>query len=298
MLHRSNPPTQLSFISSESSHQRLQRTLGVRETGGPHEQIRSRPARLRFTRSCDILHSTLEEPLSLYKSLEPQKPHWSSTWRRYHLNDGIRVVDQDTAVISAKDTVQKTKKGLMRTSSGSVTYSNQHRLKVELDVLDLAQFLKEGVPGGAHEWTCAKLERFFRERTGRIGSWAHYDVGFIPFCLLFPKTFELFGPGNGNIRLTRKVSSTVIDNIEDVLVRLARGRETGTIDKYLSDFQDKDQVSVKAQLLPALQKNRFKASYKLGGSTSPSTTMRSTRPADAVRDSDGFSTGFSQSQTH
>merc|ERR1719367_2099665 len=105
-------------------HQRLQQSLGERTSGGPKEQMRSAPERLRCTRNCEIMHSSLEEPLSHYKSLEPSRPHWPSSHRRFHLDNGIRVLDHDTVVIDAHDTMRKTKKGMMRCSSGTVTYSN------------------------------------------------------------------------------------------------------------------------------------------------------------------------------
>lgn len=261
----------------ESAHQRLQRSLGERFHGGPKEQIRSRPARLRFTRSCDILHSSLEEPLTFYKSLEPLKPHWPSTWRRYHLNDGIRVLDQDTIVINANDTLEKTKKGLLRNSSGTVTYSSNHSLKVELDVSDLANILLDGVPGGGHEWTPSKLQRIFTERTGRQGVWGHYEIAFGAFLQLFPKTFELFGPTNSEyIRLRRKRQATVLDNIEDVMVRLARSRQNGKIEMNLSNFGQTDEVSVKASSLPELKNHRLKAVYVPLEDVMATSTMRST----------------------
>mmetsp|Transcript_5718 Transcript_5718/g.10267 ORF Transcript_5718/g.10267 Transcript_5718/m.10267 type:complete len:303 (+) Transcript_5718:41-949(+) len=294
-------PPQLT-IETESRHQQLQKSLSIRDSGGPHEQMRSKPARLRHTRSCDILHSTLEEPLAYYKTLEPIKPHWSSTWRRLHLTDGIRVRDQDTVVISARDSVGKTKKGLLRSSSGAVTYSNSHRLKTEIDVTMLAEILGDGIPGGRHAWTPPRLEHEFVHRTGRPGVWQHYNIGIIPFMLLFPKTFELFGPSHEYVRLTRKIATTVLDNIEDVMVRLARSRETGDITHTLKEAigpesshkwvqQRLDDIGYspaghKPKLLPELKDHRMKATYRAKGDVTQS-TWRSSKPMQ-----DTSSTGF------
>jgi len=288
-------------IETESRHQQLQKSLSIRDIGGPHEQMRSKPARLRYTRSCDILHSSLEEPLAHYKTLEPIKPHWPSTWRRLHLTDGIRVRDQDTVVISARDHVGKTKKGFVRSSSGAVTYSNSHRLKTEIDVTTLAEILGDGVPGGRHAWTPSRLEHEFVHRTGRPGVWQHYNIGICPFMLLFPKTFELFGPSHEYVRLTRKVATTVLDNIEDALVRLARCRETGELAHTLKETigaesshkwvqQRLDDIGFeaagpKSKMLPDLKDHRMKATYRSKADVTQS-TWRSSKHADTA------STGF------
>jgi len=209
----------------ETMHQFLQRSLMEREKGGPHEQQGSKASRLRNTRSTDILHSALEEPLSPYKSLESNRPQWPTSWRRFHLNHGIRVVDHDTVVVDSKDCFKKTAKGLKRSSSGSVTYSHTHRMKVELDVTELGHILKGQVPGGGHAWTPRRLEWIFKERTGRPGCWVHYDVGIKAFLLLFPKTFEMFGNDHEFVRLRQ--GTAVLDVHEDAMVRLAMAREHG-----------------------------------------------------------------------
>eukprot|EP00931_Biecheleriopsis_adriatica_P116888 TRINITY_DN92472_c0_g1_i1.p1 TRINITY_DN92472_c0_g1~~TRINITY_DN92472_c0_g1_i1.p1 ORF type:complete len:307 (+),score=37.84 TRINITY_DN92472_c0_g1_i1:68-988(+) len=281
----------------ETWHQTMQRSLSERDRGGPHEQMRSKPARLRSTRSCDILHSSLEEPLAGYKTLEPLRPRWPSTFRRLHLNDGIRVRDCDTVVVSARDQLGKTKKGLVRSSSGTVTYSNTHRMKVELDVHTLAEILGDGVPGGRHAWTPSRLEFEFVHRTGRPGAWNHYDVGIIPFMLLFPKTFDLFGPSHDYVRLTRKISTTVLDNIEDALVRLARSREDGSVQHTLTEAQFSEtskwaeqhlekagfmKSGPKAKLYPDLKSHRLKATYRGKGDVTSSTWRSSRAPQETT----------------
>lgn len=224
----------LQSQSNGTHHQTLQLSLTQRERGGPLEQTGSTASRLRNTRSCEILHSSMEEPLARYKSLESLKPRWQASWQRYHKDNGIRVVDQDTIVVSARDKVEQTKKGLLRSSSGSVTYSHTHKLKAQLDVEALADILADPPPGGGHYWTPRRLEFIFKERTGRPGSWVHYDVGIKAFLVLFPRTFEVFGPKQDYIRLVRKVRSPVLDNAEDAMVRLAQAKQDGVITTQLS----------------------------------------------------------------
>lgn len=247
-------------LGGETQSQRLQRVLSDREKGAPREQIRSPAARLRKTRSCAVMHSSMEEPLNDYKVLQPLRPRATGTFRRFHLTQGFRVVDQDTIVVSARDSLLKTKTGVLRSSSGTVTYSHAHKLKLELDTQELAKILSDGVPGGGHMWTLSKLERFFRERTGRAGCWADYDVGIKAFMGLFPKTFELFGPSGEFVNLRRKVP-TILDDFEEAIIRLARARETGVLERDLiTDAGSVD--SVNGLILPELKSNRFKAVYQ------------------------------------
>jgi len=253
-----------SFLSNWTSggatkHQALQYSLGDREKGGPHEQSASAPFRMRTTRGTEILHSFLMEPLANYKTLEHVKPHWPTNYRRYHLNDGIRVGCQDTIVVSARDKVDKTGKGVHRSSTGTVTYSATHRMKVELDVEVLGGILKEGVPGGGPCWTPKKLERIFRERTGRQGTWAHYEVPFVQFLQLFPKTFQLLGHSNEYIRLRHKNMHGILDHGEEVIIRLAKARELGYVER---GCQVKNSYRCESDVvLPDLQRNRVKSMY-------------------------------------
>jgi len=213
----------------ETPHQKLQRSLEKRQGGGPREQVLSAPQRLRNTRGTEILHSTLEEPLSTYKSLEPMRPGMPRYHRRYHLYHGIRVRDQDTILVDANDQHLKTKKGLLRASSGFVTYSETHRKKAEIDVCFICEILNGGIPGGGHAWTPTKLERTFKERTGRGGTWAHYEVPLKHFLSLFPKTFEQFGPDMRFVRLKNMLKPQLMDRTEDAMRRLACAREQGFI---------------------------------------------------------------------
>mmetsp|Transcript_15535 Transcript_15535/g.35556 ORF Transcript_15535/g.35556 Transcript_15535/m.35556 type:complete len:315 (-) Transcript_15535:51-995(-) len=213
---------------TETKEQQKQRQLGERTRGGPKEHVISEPLRLSRTRECELSHSFMEEPLTRYKRLEPSRPHWPKHFRRFHLMDGIRVLDQDTVIVSARDRIHKTKRGQLRDSSGSITYSASHRLKVELDVENLANIARQHPPGGAHDWTLAKLEWVFTERTGRRGSWAHYEVPFRSFLALFPKTFEFVG--DKFVRLRHKSVCRILDKPEDAMIRLAKGRHSGVLE--------------------------------------------------------------------
>jgi len=260
--------------TNETLHQKLQRTLAERESGGPREQVGSPGVRLRNTRCCDIVHSTLSEPLSPYKTLETCKPRWTNTRFRYHLNRGISVMDQDTIVVSARDQLQKTTHGLLRSSSGTLTYSSTHRLKAELDVAELAHILAGNVPGGGHAWTPKRLEWIFKERTGRQGCWKHYEVPFEAFLAAFPRTFESFGPVDKFVRLRH--GSSVQDNCEDAMVRLARARTHGCVESKTQTLGMRNSLSessMSKSLLFAnkLKNHRLKVAYSSYlGSASPS----------------------------
>lgn len=199
--------------------------------GVPPENVSSVAQRLRSTRSCEIVHSSLQEPLSAYKTLEPSNPRWPTKFHRLHLSNGIRVVDQDTVVVSARDIVQKTRKGLAKSSSGTVTYSNSHKMKVELDAEELAKICGDDVPGGERYWTPRRLEWVFKERTGRAGCWNDYEIGIMAFLCLFPKTFEVFANGRF-VKLKCKGRGHCLDNVEDAMVRLARARVVGCIEPW------------------------------------------------------------------
>lgn len=262
---------QASLLSSgaETRHQTLQRFLSERTKGGPHEQVGSKAARLRNTRSCEIYHSGLQEPLSYYKSLEPARPEWPNGFRRYHLghgiHSGIRVVDQDTVVVSAKDSLQQTKKGLVRSSSGSITYSHNHYTKVELDANTIAQLLAGGVPGGGHNWTPKQVEVAFLSQTGRPGVWKHYEVHIKAFLLSFPKTFEVFGANQEFVRLKHARNTSLLDHPQDAIVRLAKARHHGYVEPWAEvngPEGPKGRLKQKTVSLPDLHQHRLKTVYR------------------------------------
>jgi len=270
-----------------SKEQRKQQLLGQRRRGGPLEQVVSAPLRLSRTRETEVCHSFMEEPLSRYKKLEPSRPHWPKHFRRFHLMDGIRVQDQDTVILSARDRIYKTKRGQLRNSSGSITYSASHLLKVELDVEDLANIARCHPPGGAHDWTLPKLEWVFKERTGRVGSWAHYEVPFRSFLALFPKTFEFVG--DKFVRLRHRSMSRVLDKPQEAIIRLARARYNGILEPVEVVGQAQVDALVhelcpELQKPPAtpsleLQKHRLKVAYLPHDQTASSTLRNSSSRA-------------------
>jgi len=289
-------PVALDVVSDEARNRLLQQSLSVRRSGGPQEQTRSKPSRLRNTRSCCILDSSLEEPLTYYKGLEPVKPHWPHSWRRLHLTEGIRVRDMDTVVVPSRDCLTKTKKGMLRSSSGTVTYSSTHAHKVELDAQALVGILQDGVPGGRQYWTPPRLAVEFQTRTGRSGVWKHYEIGINTFLLVFPKTFDLFGPSMEFVRLHRQSCQMLLDHIEDAMTRLAMCRQDCRVhyniaDKFYEDPKDKwaEQMSdltwaaasPKATLQPQLKQHRLKAAYVCADTSI--TSQRTTSPAARSR---------------
>jgi len=242
-------------LSADTRHQLLQRSLGERSNGGPREQVRSLPWRLQGTRACEITHSSLQEPLTSWKNLEPLQPRWPHAFRRYHLNHGIRVVDNDTVVVSARDKIQKTQTGLVRSSSGTATYSQTQRQKSEIEVQELADIMA----GSAQlAWTPKKLEHIFKERTGRSGVWVHYDLGIRAFLLCFPKTFELYGRDHEYVRLRRARNSVVLDHPEEAMTRLARARSHGFLQQNPTV---PGTIASPPVALPSLKSNRLKVGF-------------------------------------
>jgi len=280
----------LERSGDETRHQNLQRYLSERPKGGPNEQVGSKAARLRNTRSCDIYHSGLQEPLAYYKSLEPARPEWPSSFRRYHLGHGIRVVDHDTVVVAAKDTLQQTKKGLVRDSSGSITYSHNHYMKVELDSNTIAQILAGGVPGGGHNWSPKQVEVAFATQTGRPGVWRHYDVHVKAFLLSFPKTFEVFGASQEFVRLKHPKNTSLLDHPQDAIIRLAKSRHTGCVEPYAEvngPDGPKGRLKQKTVSLPELHQHRLKAVYRphkeVDETSEMSGSFQRDSPADMTR---------------
>jgi len=138
-------------------------------------------------------------------------------------------------------------------------------MKAEIDVEALAAIVKEGVPRGQHHWTPKVLERLFRERTGRAGTWAHYGVPFKEFLRLFPKTFEMFGPKDDFVRSKNLRSQKILDKVEDAMVLLAKAREDGFVDHHNNAEKAAATIGGKvrqAVALPALHQHRVKAVFK------------------------------------
>lgn len=246
----------------ETHHEWLQRSLSIRKTGGPQEHTRNYPFRMRNSRCCEIIHSSLQEPLAPYKTLEPFRPYEQKGRQRFHDTHGFKVFDHDTIVVPARDQMTKTRKGLLRSSSGTVTYSYTHRMKAELDIEELCRIAcNEGIPGGGRYWSPKRLERVFKERTGRSGIWQHYEVPFRQFLELFPKTFELIN--DGQHILLQKQRDKCQDDIEDVIMRLAIARDKGVVEPHLGTpaASHKRPTNSPNVLHPDLMRHRFRAAY-------------------------------------
>lgn len=213
--------------------QRYQNRLADRATGGPHEQQATKAQRMRRTRSTPIMLNSLFEPLSRWKTLEPLYVRWPNAWRRYHLLEGIRVVDQEVVNLSARDQVTKTVKGGIRHSSGMVSFDSQQQQKIMIDADDLIDILVTKPNNSTTAWTLAQLERAFRKSVGRCGSWWHYELPFVTYLSVFPKTFEVFGTRKEYVRLKHPWSTMtrarVLDHKDEVMTSLARIKQTGLV---------------------------------------------------------------------
>eukprot|EP00929_Paragymnodinium_shiwhaense_P063439 TRINITY_DN31686_c0_g1_i1.p1 TRINITY_DN31686_c0_g1~~TRINITY_DN31686_c0_g1_i1.p1 ORF type:complete len:325 (-),score=33.89 TRINITY_DN31686_c0_g1_i1:141-1115(-) len=186
----------------------------------------------RARRCTEVLHRFCNQPLPWYKVLEPSRPEWPNAWRWYHPKDGIRVLDEDTIVVSAKDRRVRTKAGLLPKSSGHVTYSASDRMRFELDAEDLATILRDSHCYNSKIWTIPKLEKTFKYKLGRSGSWKSVGLELDAFLSLFPRTFEVFGASDF-VRVlhstTRATNRVLVDDGQDVMVRLALACSSGYI---------------------------------------------------------------------
>jgi len=189
--------------------------------------------KLRRSRSTPILHADIHEPAVDYKILVDDKIRWPHTFHRYHLIDGISVVDHGRVVLSARDQAYRTKMGKYRNSSGTVTYNYDSYVKVCLDADCLGDVLNDYPPNGVSAWKIHDVEHHFRLRQGRPGVWKDYKLPLASFFSLFRRTFELYGThadkNSSYVRLRHKWGANsrpkVIDNIEEIMIHLARLRE-------------------------------------------------------------------------
>lgn len=211
------------FVGPEA---KLQMNLSVRDFGGPREQTVPAADRLRGVRETLVMHSSIETPLTSWKTLEPFRPRWPHLYNRYHLRQGLRVVDTDTVQLSARDTLRKTStRGLLRSSGCRMTFAHSHLQKAELDVTLVITLLHEQPPSGAYAWTLRDAEASFRNRSGRPGVWRHYALPFGTFVNAFPRTFERYGESRELMRLRFPSSPVgILDKMEDAMVRIAKSR--------------------------------------------------------------------------
>lgn len=155
---------------------------------------------LRQTRYTPIMHSSLREALPIWKTRIAHQPRWPLKYHAYHLLDGLAVVDTDHVQLSSRDQVVQGqhRRGTRKTSCGEVHYSHSHREKVMLDVLHLVNVLKSITKRHMQGWTVHDLD------------------------------FEQFGSRHQYVRLKQPKCNTILDDLLQVLVNLARYNESGT----------------------------------------------------------------------
>ena len=87
---------------------------------------------LQQTRYTPIAHSSLAEFLPTWKTRVPVQPRWPHKYHKYHLWDGLSVVDGDHIQVSSRDVVVDGlhRRGTRRLSSGEVHYLFDHMDKV------------------------------------------------------------------------------------------------------------------------------------------------------------------------
>lgn len=178
----------------------------------------------RKGRLTEVLQPFCREPLPWYKELEPYRPHWPDLFHPWSLkHDGLRALDSETVVVDAGDVVERTKRGMMRSSTGHVTYSAKERQQFELDAEDLMQILQQSAPGGRPLWTLSALERAFRDQLGRRAAWVDRDMSLAFFLSLFPKTFCTYTSNKGQAyaRILHPARKKLVDDGEQVMVQLA-----------------------------------------------------------------------------
>ena len=101
-----------------------------------------------------VLDSTLKEGLATCKRLRENRTKWPYMYHRYHLTRGIDVTESDAIVVSARDKIQHTHYGCMRSSGGNVRYSFLDATRVRLNQIQI-----ENVYSNYHE-----VLRFVRNR--------------------------------------------------------------------------------------------------------------------------------------
>lgn len=178
----------------------------------------------RRGRLTEVLQPFCREPLPWYKELEPHRPHWPDLFHPWSLkHDGLRALDSETVVVDAGDLVERTKRGILRSSTGHVTYSAKERQQFELDAEDLMRISQQSVPGSRPLWTLSALERAFHDQLGRRGTWMDHDMSLAVFLSLFPKTFCTYTSNKGQIyaRILHPTRNKLVDDGEQVMVQLA-----------------------------------------------------------------------------
>jgi hypothetical protein len=151
--------------------------------------------------------------------------------RKFTAKDGFRAADTHYSKVAACDQLQRTSKGVMRTSSGLVTYSHLDRTHLEIDAEDLAQILREKEPHTGRMWNVKKLEKAYQNRFRSHGSWERQGVPFKVFLSLFPKTFDLFGADQDFVRVSNKSRLRALDSSQDAMISLALACQKGYVER-------------------------------------------------------------------
>jgi len=231
-------------------------------------------AKLQRTRSTPIVYSDVIEPLTRYKSLSSlhiTRPH---TFYRYHLTKGICVQDQDTIVHSARDEHSNGHHpaGLLNRSSGTVKYSFDTKERIMLDVSDVLRILMDKPPNSMfRHWRVEQVEKEFRNRWGRAGTWWDNRLQFCTFLSCFHKTLEVFGENNEYVRIrhqwARGTIPRILDSPEKVLVNLARLKIPELIKFQKKMFFNTE--NIKGALDPSVKDHLFKTDLKLNRILAP-----------------------------
>jgi len=103
---------------------------------------------------------------------------------------------------------------------------------LRLDAIDLIGLLRTVTPYQRSRrlptvWTLPRLERQYKEKVGRPGSWRRFSLTFRTFLSLFPKTFQLFGPEDEYARLYCTTRLVPVEGDDEVLKRLEKLHQTG-----------------------------------------------------------------------
>eukprot|EP00928_Gymnodinium_smaydae_P011909 TRINITY_DN14353_c0_g2_i2.p1 TRINITY_DN14353_c0_g2~~TRINITY_DN14353_c0_g2_i2.p1 ORF type:complete len:360 (+),score=64.00 TRINITY_DN14353_c0_g2_i2:67-1146(+) len=264
---RSAPVSQQTTPSAASAARRLiswsegnlRSTARFRASGHlPVEDQRLR----RAGRNVHALVRFCHEPLPWYKTVEPVKPRWPKAHHWYNLKQPgvLRALDLETIVVPVGANVGATRKG-------RVTYSANERMQFELDAEALARLLREIRPSRSPSagWSVRDLERAFREHCGRRGCWADHQMSLGVFLALFPKTFVVAGADGELVRPQRRSGNLVVDDGEEVMMRLALAKDRGFVEAEtpLSGRSRAGSVcSGETEVSTELQQVRVKAKFR------------------------------------
>jgi hypothetical protein len=187
---------------------------------------------LQQTRYTPILHSSLREFLPTWKTRVALQPRWPHKYHKYHLWDGLSLVDSDHIQVSSRDIVVDGlhRRGTRRLSCGEVHFLYDHMDKIRLDAEDLVWILTSVTKRHAQGWTVKDLDFHFR-KSGRLGMWQQYAMPLYAFLAAFPKTFEQYGTTHQYVRLKfgTKGSARILDDMNHVMSTIARYNESRTV---------------------------------------------------------------------